>query len=128
MFIGSRMIASRVLGIILSLSTMSQIASAQSHCPEEVVGHTNMGNKWDGHLIGEHPVTTETTQTSGTTTGTVSGNAGTPAAGGGASVSGTTGSTTKKETTTHYVGTYQFENGQRYTVNCSTLMAESRVK
>lgn len=128
MFIRPRLVAQRVLGIVLLLSTVSQLADAQSHCPKEVVGHTNKGNQWDGHLIGERPVTQETTQNSGSASGTVSGNTGTPAAGGGASVSGTTGSTSKRETTTYYVGTYEFENGQRYDVNCSTLMAESRVK
>jgi hypothetical protein len=128
MLIGSRMVASRVIGIVLSLSAVSQIASAQSHCPPEVVGHTNKGNEWDGHLVGERPVTQETTHTGGSTTGTVSGGAGTPAGGAGASVSGTTGSTTRKETTTYNVGTYEFDNGQRYEVNCSILMVENRVK
>ena len=122
-----RIVASRIFAIMLSLSMVSQIADAQSHCPNEVVGHTNKGNEWNGHLIGERPVTEETTQSGGTTTGTVSGNAGTPAGGGGASVSTTTGSTTTKTTTTYNVGTYEFENGQRYDVNCSTHMAVGRV-
>jgi hypothetical protein len=117
-----------VLGIAVLLSTVTRLVDAQSHCPKEVVGHTNKGNTWDGHLIGERPVTEESTQNSGTASGTVSGTAGTPAGGGGASVSGTTGSTTKKQTTTYNVGTYEFENGQRYDVNCSTLMVEGRVK
>jgi len=83
---------------------------------------------WEGHLIGERPVTKETTTTSGSATGTVSGSTGTPAGGGGASVSGTTGTTSTKETTTYNVGTYEFENGRRYEVNCSTLMVDGQVK
>lgn len=71
MFIRPRLVAQRVLGIVLLLSTVSQLADAQPHCPKE-----------DG--------------------GTVSGEPGTPAAGGGASVSGTTGSTSKRETTTYH--------------------------
>ncbi len=121
-------VAPRARGVLLLLATVAQGAEAQSHCPANVVGHTNRGNTWEGHLIGERPVTEETTRNSGTASGTVSGNAGTPAGGGGASVSGTTGSTTKRETTTYNVGTYEFENGQRWDVNCSTLMAEGRVK
>ncbi len=89
-----RLVARRVLGIAVLLSTVTRLVDAQSHCPKEVVGHTNKGNTWDGHLIGERPVTEESTQNSGTASGTVSGTAGTPAGGGGASVSGTTGSTT----------------------------------
>jgi len=89
MFIRPRLVAQRVLGIVLLLSTVSQLADTQSHCPEAGVGHTNKGTQWDGHLIGERPVTQETTQNSGSASETVSGYAGTPAAGGGASVSGT---------------------------------------
>ena len=94
-----RIVASRIFGNMLLLSTVSQLADAQSHCPDEVVGHTNKGNEWNGHLVGERPVTEETTQTGGTTTGTVSGNAGTPAGGGGASVSTTSGSATTEKAT-----------------------------
>lgn len=94
-----RIVASRIFGNMLLLSMVSQLADAQSHCPHEVVGHTNKGNEWNGHPIGERPVTGETTQTGGTTTGTVSGNAGTPAGGGGASVSTTSGSATTEKGT-----------------------------
>lgn len=121
-------IRSQVFALAVAFSTINGHLHAQSHCPKEVVGHTKKGNTWDGHLIGERPVTVEKTENSGTASGTVSGTAGTPSGGGGASVSGTTGSTTTRETTTYNVGTYEFENGQRYDVNCSTLMVEGQIK
>jgi hypothetical protein len=115
------------LGIAL-VSMTTQTANAQSHCPPEVIGHTNHRNQWEGHLIGERPVTQEKTTNGPTVSGTVSGSAGTPAGSGGGSVTATSSTTTTKETTTYNVGTYEFQNGQRYDVNCSTLMAEGRVK
>jgi hypothetical protein len=84
-----------------SLLMVSQIADTQSHCRQEVDGHTNKGNQWDGLLIGERPVTEETTQTSGTTA---------------------------KTTTTHNVRTSEFEKSQRDDVNCSTHMVVARIQ
>jgi hypothetical protein len=43
MFIRPRLVAQRVLGIVLLLSTVSQLADAQSHCPKE-----------DGGTVSEH--------------------------------------------------------------------------
>lgn len=52
--------------MLLLLATGAQPVGAQSHSPKHVVGHTNKGNTWDGHLTGERPVTNETTRNSGT--------------------------------------------------------------
>jgi hypothetical protein len=93
-----------------------------------VVGHTNKGNEWDGHLTGERVVTEERTSTTGSTSGTVSGTATSPAGSAGGSVTTTSGTTTTKVSTTYYVGTYTFDNGQKYEVNCSTLQVVGEVK
>ncbi len=121
-------LSGRILAVAALVSALSTTANAQSDCPEEVIGHTNKGNEWEGHLIGERPVTVETTTTTGTTSGTVSGTATSPAGSAGGSVTTTTGTTTTKTTTTYNVGVYQFENGSRYEVNCSTLKVEGEVK
>lgn len=118
----------RILAVATLVSTFSASASAQSDCPEDVIGHTNKGNQWDGHLIGERTVTVETTTTSGTTSGTVSGTATSPTGSAGGSVTTTSGTTTTKTTTSYNVGVYEFENGSRYEVNCTTLKVEGQVK
>ena len=123
----SRMLQRSVLGALVLSSIATGIASAQSACPQEVVGTTNYGNKLDGELIGSRSETTQKSTESGSTSGSISGSADGGVASGSATVGSTSGTTTTVSSTTVNIGTYQFEDGSRYEVNCSTLMVTQKL-
>lgn len=117
----SRKMVFSVAAMLAMSVGITGVADAQSACPQEVIGTSNLGNQYEGELIGTRTETSTTTTTSGSTsgTGTVSGTTGTVT--GTVSGTATSGTTSTTTSTSYNVGTYQFSNGQTYEVNCSNL-------
>src|SRR5688500_949703 len=118
----SRVVGRSVLGALVLSFTVGGIAAAQTECKQDVVGVTNYGNRLDGELVGSRSETTTITETYPTASGSLTGSASTGVVSGSATISGTSGTTTITTTTIVNIGTYTFEDGSRYDVNCSTNM------
>lgn len=118
----SRVVGRSVLGALVLSFAVGGAAAAQTECSQDVVGVTNLGNRLDGELVGTREATMTTVETYSTTSGSVSGSASTPVVSGSASISGTSGTTTITTVSEVNIGTYVFEDGSRYDVNCSTNM------
>ena len=123
----SRVVGRSVLGALVLSFTVGGIAAAQTECKQDVVGVTNYGNRLDGELVGSRQETTTITETYPTTSGSLSGSASTGVVSGSATISGTSGTTTLTTTTIVNIGTYVFEDGSRYDVNCSTNMTTQKL-
>ena len=118
----SRVVGRSVLGALVLSFAIGGTAAAQTECSQDVVGVTNYGNRLDGELVGTREQTTTTTETYATTSGSLTGSASTGGVSGSATVSGESGTTTIVTTSIVNIGTYVFEDGSRYDVNCSTNM------
>ena len=123
----SRVVGRSVLGALVCSMSIAGIADAQSECPQDVVGVTNYGNRLDGELIGQRQEIITTTVESGSTSGSLTGTASTGTVSGSGTIEGTSGTTTTTTTNTINVGTYQFEDGSRYEVDCSTFMTRQQL-
>ena len=123
----SRVVGRSVLGALVLSFTVGGIAAAQTQCKQDVVGVTNYGNRLDGELVGSREQTTTVVETYGTTSGSVTGSASSGVVSGSATVSGSSGTTTITTTTIVNIGTYVFEDGSRYEVNCSTNMTTQKL-
>lgn len=123
----SRVVGRSVLGALVLSFAIGGTAAAQTECSKDVVGVTNYGNRLDGELVGTRTAVTTTTESYATGSGSLSGSASTPVASGSASVSGSTGTTTITTVSEINVGTYVFEDGSRYDVNCSSNMTMQKL-
>ena len=123
----SRVVGRSVLGALVLSFTVGATAAAQTECKEDVVGVTNYGNRLDGELVGYREETTTISETYPSGSGSVTGSASTGVLSGSATISGTSGTTTLTTTTIVNIGTYVFEDGSRYDVNCSTNMTTQKL-
>ena len=123
----SRVVGRSVLGALTLSFTVGGIAAAQTECKQDVVGVTNYGNRLDGELVGSREQTTTIVETYPSTSGSVTGSASTGVVSGSATISGSSGTTTITTTTIVNIGTYVFEDGSRYEVNCSTNMTTQKL-
>ena len=123
----SRVVGRSVLGALVLSFTVGGIAGAQTECKQDVVGVTNYGNRLDGDLVGYRSETQTVVETYPTTSGSLTGTASNGVISGTATVSGSSGTTTITTTTIVNIGTYVFEDGSRYEVNCSTNMTTQKL-
>ncbi len=123
----SRVVGRSVLGALVLSFTVGGIAAAQTECKQDVVGVSNYGNRYDGELVGSREETQTRVETYPTTSGSVTGSANTGVVSGSATVGASSGTTTITTTTIVNIGTYVFEDGSRYEVNCSTNMTTRKL-
>ena len=123
----SRVVGRSVLGALVLSFAAGGVATAQTECKQDVVGVTNYGNRLDGELVGSRSETIVTTEVYPSGSGSVTGSASTGVLSGSATLSGNTGTTTLTTTTVVNIGTYVFEDGSRYEVNCTTNMTTQKL-
>ena len=123
----SRVVGRSVLGALVLSFTVGGVAAAQTECKQDVVGVTNYGNRLDGELVGSREQTQTVVETYPSSSGSVTGSASTGVVSGSATLSGSSGTTTITTTTIVNIGTYVFEDGSRYDVNCSTNMTTQKL-
>ena len=123
----SRVLGRSVLGALVIGFAVPDTVDAQPECPQYVDGVTNYGSRLYGELIGTREQTTTKVARSGSTTGALSGTATSGTVSGTAKIEGRSGTTTTATVSTTKIGAYQFENGSRYEVDCSTLMTTQQL-